>query len=286
MSNFHDHLDLRSSRYKTFCTTEQFLENLIGLHHVELNIVENCTRKCSFCPRYNPSSYPNIKEYMKISTLDIFIERVLESSYTEEIHLTGFGEPLMHPNIIDVIIKLRQQLTNYISLTTNGDLFDRYNPSKLYEAGISNITVSCYDGPDHYDRILTYFKDVPSSTFFIRKLWKDDKEANFLAQNSFTIRHPDLAEIKKSPCYIPFYKLFIDYDGKILLCSNDWYRKHNLNLNINTQSLMEIWFSEEIQNTRKLLLNSERTKPACQTCQIPGTLVGSESANIHKNILL
>jgi radical SAM protein with 4Fe4S-binding SPASM domain len=284
MSNFEEHLQIRSRRYNEFVLKPTFKEGLIGLHHIELNLAENCTRKCFFCPRHDPLTYPNIKQYMSMSTVNAFIDRIVQSSYAEEIHLTGFGEPLMHPNIIEIISLLRNNLTNYISLTTNGDLFQKYKPFNLYEAGISNITVSCYE-QEAYNNLLSLFSNVESNKFFIRKLWTTSEPNSFLVQNSFTLRHNNNQVTKQKSCYIPFYKMFIDYNGDVLLCSNDWYRKHKLKLNINTHTLEEIWFNEEVQKTRSLLLQNKRTAPACSSCKVSGTLMGNESVKLHEKFL-
>ena len=43
-------------------------ELLLGLTTVEINPTELCNRRCSFCPRSDPSVYPNRSLHMSIQT--------------------------------------------------------------------------------------------------------------------------------------------------------------------------------------------------------------------------
>ncbi len=244
-----------------------------GLHHIELNLVENCTRKCSFCPRSNSTTYPNLKQHANLSLIKTFAERCIEAKYKEEIHITGFGEPLLHPNICDAIRLLRSHgLNNFINITTNGDLLDSLGVSSLYKQGISHITVSCYD-IQKFDYINNLFRYQSKETFFIRQLWNKQNEG-------FADRTSTVPTQLSSECYIPFYKLFVDYSGKILLCSNDWFRLEELNLNIITHTLADIWFSPTLTKIRNNLQLRQRTGLACSKCHVQGTIMGKESANL------
>lgn len=271
MSNFLEHLNNRKLRYDKFVESSHFKQTLRGLHHIELNLVENCTRKCSFCPRSNSTTYPNLKTYASLDLIKIFAERCIESSYKEEIHITGFGEPLLHPNLYEAIRLLRiHGLTNFINITTNGDLLDIHSTKKLFESGVTHITVSCYE-ENKYGHFASLFQDQSIDRFFIRQLWNKENPGFADRLNLKSIH-------LNSQCYIPFYKMFIDYNGTVLLCSNDWYRTEQLGLNINTQTLEEIWNSVSLTAIRNNLYNKQRTNSACSKCNVQGTIMGKESA--------
>lgn len=283
-TNFEEHINLRKNRYQDFVTKSHFNKNLLGLHHIELNVSETCTRKCSFCPRHNEQSYPNKRIFMDIATIENIIKQCRIHEYKEEIHFTGFGESLSHPNILDFIRMIRKEgLSNYVSLTTNGDYLKKIPLQLLYESGLSNITISCYDGIEQYEYLVKEFAKIKESRFFIRKLWTD-KLSDTAKNNLFISRDSKDLTYLQSSCYFPFYKMFIDYDGKILLCSNDWFRKQNLNLNINTHSLHEIWFNSELVEIRTNLKNKKRTSAACRSCTVGGTLIGKESFDLLNNM--
>ena len=83
-------------------------------------------------------------------------------------------------------------------------------------------------------------------------------------------------------CYLPFYKMFIDWNGDALVCDNDWGRKGVLG-NIHVTSIKDIWFGDEIMSYRKKLLKGLRAeKSPCNTCNIKGTVHGKESFDTWK----
>ena len=49
-----------------------------------------------------------------------------------------------------------------------------------------------------------------------------------------------LKEPLKQPCYFPFYKMMIDYNGDVLICSNDWKKEAPVG-NISHESILDIW---------------------------------------------
>ena len=46
--------EVRDKQYKL----EETIDLLTSLKSIEINPVEACTRRCSFCPRSNPKLYP------------------------------------------------------------------------------------------------------------------------------------------------------------------------------------------------------------------------------------
>jgi hypothetical protein len=66
-------------------------------------------------------------------------------------------------------------------------------------------------------------------------------------------------------CYIPFYQMFIDVDGTIRLCCNDWKRIKGYGKNI-----LKGW--EELDR----IYNGMRNFLPCSDCSVEGTLFGKE----------
>ena len=89
-----------------------------------------------------------------------------------------------------------------------------------------------------------------------------------------------LAEPMVKKCHLPFYKLMIDWNGDVLLCCQDWKRAGNINMNINTQTIEDIWFSDQLNRYREKLSQSNRSLTPCNACNINGTLNGIESYNM------
>ena len=64
-----------------------------------------------------------------------------------------------------------------------------------------------------------------------------------------------LKEPLKQPCYYPFYKILIDHDGDVLMCSNDWKKEKTMG-NLSNDSLLTIWSNDKFIDLRKKLLKS------------------------------
>ena len=79
-------------------------------------------------------------------------------------------------------------------------------------------------------------------------------------------------------CNYPFYKLFIDWDGSVLSCSNDWFRKSVIG-NVLDQDICHIWFSSKQNELRSRLLQGNRNRELCSRCDVDGSLFGQTSVD-------
>ena len=115
----------------------------------------------------------------------------------------------------------------------------------------------------------------------LRHHYNADKGYNLQLVNRINI----VKNIKNSidrPCYIPFYKLFIDWNGNYLLCEQDWAKVTNQH-NIHTTSIRDFWISK-LKSYRDNLINGNRhLQSPCNACDINGTVNGKESFEIFKN---
>ncbi len=101
---------------------------------LNLELTNQCNFKCSHC--YKDAGMEN---------LDFLDEKIIReiirlySGKIKTIHLTG-GEPLIYPNVNDLII----QLTNHfnVNVTTNGSLLHKLNDETI--KSINNIQISLY----------------------------------------------------------------------------------------------------------------------------------------------
>jgi hypothetical protein len=85
---------------------------------------------------------------------------------------------------------------------------------------------------------------------------------------------------------MPMYKAFVDWDGGVGLCCNDWARKQKDFGNINTDTFSNIWMSNEFKYVRKQLLEANRKDlSACSGCNTNGCKSGEGSAKLwHENL--
>jgi len=147
------------------------------------------------------------------------------------------------------------------------------------------IIVDCYDGESQVEKT----KNILSTgklNYRIRNHY-DDGSADLLETYNFNNRGGLVAgsETLLRPCWLPFYKAFVDWNGDIGLCCNDWGRKQKSFGNIHTTSFDKIWMSEKFIRVRKFLNNGERKcLQACKDCNTSGTQAGFESVKLWQNI--
>tara|TARA_B100001063_G_C16704510_1_gene524436 strand:- start:310 stop:1230 length:921 start_codon:yes stop_codon:yes gene_type:complete len=255
--------------------------------HIEFSINGTCNRRCFFCPRVDPEKYPNIATSLDIKVFEKMVLELKKVNFNGRISFSGFGEPLLTKNLYQYVEIVKKNLNDvYIEVTTNGDvLLSKNGPDrlkKLFSSGLTNIKVSLYDGPEQIEPTENVKKklNLSDEQFIIRKRYLGPEESYGLTisnragsvelkNEAFEIKA--LSEPLKQPCYFPFYKMMIDYNGDVLICSNDWKKEAPVG-NIKTESILDIWVSEKFVNIRKKLSQANRNYKPCKTCDVNGTL--------------
>jgi len=102
---------------------------------VQLEVTNRCNLDCPMCPR----------EVMDIELehmdWDVF-QRVIDRLHgDEDITLTGWGEPFLHPRIFDMIAHCKQR-GHSVRLTSNGLFPPGDLPQKIIESGLDALTFS------------------------------------------------------------------------------------------------------------------------------------------------
>ena len=99
-----------------------------------LYLTDRCNLDCSYCTEYD-----NSRPHPKLADLKLWIRKIRDLG-TMRIALVG-GEPLMHPNVVE-IVRYCRELGFATSLTTNGFLLTRRLLAELEEAGLQVMQIS------------------------------------------------------------------------------------------------------------------------------------------------
>ncbi len=242
---------------------------------VEINPIESCTRRCTFCPRSDPKKYPNTKNRVSIETCKNVANELKKINFNGRVGFVGFGEPLLHTELEECIRTIKKYLPNipYIEINTNGDLLTAERISSLHSSGCTDIAVSMYDR-DITENIKQKKGDTPINITF-RHHYNPETNYNLNIVNRSNITYGnDILNIN-SPCYIPFYKLMIDWNGDILPCNNDWSRTIKFG-NINATELSKIINNNDFFNFRASLTTGKRIQLPCSKCNVCGVLRGKD----------
>tara|TARA_Y100001970_G_scaffold294053_1_gene446296 strand:+ start:1699 stop:2589 length:891 start_codon:yes stop_codon:yes gene_type:complete len=258
---------------------------------LEFSLSGLCNRVCEFCPRSNPKDFPNLNKHMSIEVYSRVIKDLSKINYKGGFIYSGFSEPILYKHLFEAIEVTRKFLPdNRIELVTNGDHLKINKLLKLFDCGLTQISVSLYDGPHQIENFKKLKLDAKLSDeqFDLRYRWaKEESYGINITNRAGAIDMPELNvkrlnEGMRKKCFYPFYQVMIDYDGAVLLCNHDWYKKLVLG-NINEKSILEIWDNEIYKKTRHNLANALRIDSPCKECDANGTMMGKEYVKEWQN---
>lgn len=251
---------------------------------LELNVNELCNRTCIFCPR--SSTYPNQNIHMDIETANKVAVELFELDFKGTVNISGTGESLLTKHLVDIVFEFGSRNIP-IEVVTNGDKLKEDYIKRLYSAGLSQIVVSMYDGPEQTD----YFNDlfakcnIDKKLYTLRDRWYDeDADYGLIYTNRAGFLGDDLPSPEDRHCYYPSYSMYIDWNGDALLCCQDMYNRTIILGNIKDQSLLEIWKSKKLNEYRKKLSSGDRDISPCNNCNANGMVFGENHSDEWKKI--
>ena len=279
---------------------------------LDLSLTELCNRSagakkaCVFCPRIDPGIYPNQKLHLSLDLARKIGDELRALDYQGAVVLCGFGEPLLHPQVVEVVRSLggsassptirgaeRSEETSTgqmagedarpprkIEVVTNGDRLTPDLVRELVDAGVSYFVVSAYDGPEQLQHFDALFAAAGCRNYIVRDRWHGpDQDWGLKLTNragTVSIGHQDAVTLQ-APCHYTAYQLTIDWNGDALLCVQDWNKRVRFG-NVHAQSLWEIWTSPALNKRRMRLIRGDRGDAPCSGCNAAGVLHGAAHA--------
>ncbi len=262
------------------------LDPLHSLLTIEINTTELCNRTCVFCPRHDPEVFPNRNLQMTPLGASMIASELMVNNYKGKISFSGFGENLLNPKFHDIIQVFSKTLPdNIIECNTNGDRLTSDYAHALFDKGLTLLYINLYDGPEQIEQFDKIMQDIPEDKYKYRMHWSNAEDFDLILNNRsgtidwLGIDDEEVEVLKGTPCYYPFYKMFVDWNGDVIFCSNDWGREHIVG-NIISDGLRDVWFSKNMTKIRKRLAKGDRSQSPCNKCNIKGTLFGEQSFNL------
>lgn len=111
---------------------------LSQLRKIYIEPTSHCNFSCRTCIR---NAWGENRGTMSAETFKRILEAVKAFKPGPAIFFGGFGEPLTHPNILEMVAEAAQA-TSRVELITNGVLLDEKRARGLIEAGLSTLWVS------------------------------------------------------------------------------------------------------------------------------------------------
>lgn len=188
------------------------------LNYLEINLVDNCNLNCKGCAHFS-----NIcdKKYVEVQQFKQDLKKITDIFNLYNFRLLG-GEPLLHPNLKEIIEIARYYLPDSrIVIVTNGLLLDKLSPEILKAIYDNNIiiTISLYEPTfKRMNNILEVlnkynikylinddiFRKIQPVQSFHTRLSETKKENDFSANKSCSGRFCRfIRDGKLSKCYLP-----------------------------------------------------------------------------------
>ena len=253
---------------------------------IELSLIDVCNRSCTFCPKSDPSVAPDTYQKMSRSLIDKLTLELKQIKYRGAVTLCGYGEPLLHKDILYIVNKLSE--ASAVEIVTNGDVLTSKVLKNLYSANVSRVLVSMYDGPEQIEKFKKIIQNskVPSDLIILRDRWytKNDNFGVKLTNRTGTIKvGKQVSNSTYTKCYYPSYQFLIDWNGDVFLCPQDWQRRQTMG-NMMQEEIFDIWTSKIMKKYRIDLLNGKRANEPCKSCNAQGTLLGVNHAKMWRTI--
>jgi len=254
---------------------------------IEISESGMCNRKCSFCPRSDPD-YEHVNEFIPTALVSKMSKELAPHDYKGLILFSGFVEPLLDKNIYNLISIIRKDLPNaQIEIISNGDVLNKARVLKLFNAGLSALIISIYDGDKEFNEMHDLFIEagISKNQYKIRKRYLSEDQnfglslsnrGGMMENAEYKVASPEKA--LKRPCYIPDYTFFLNYTGEVLTCNHDWGKKLLIG-NLNNKSFMDLWLDHKFIDARKKLYNGDRNFAPCNKCDVDGTMMGKPHAD-------
>ena len=252
---------------------------------LELNTTELCNRTCVFCPRHDPKVYPNRNLHMSVEVAESIAKRLGDEEYRGKISFTGFSENFLNKKFFDIVKIFRNHLpNNVLECNTNGDFLTEDNAKVIFNNGLNLLYVNLYDSMEQIEKFDKLFSNakINKNQYKYRAHYKEGAiEYNNRAGNITWLgfEDSDIESLKGKPCYYPFYKMFVDYDGSVLFCCNDWGKDIVVG-NLVENTLTDIWMSDKLFEIREKLKVGDRDFTPCKDCSVNGQMFGEKSFNI------
>jgi len=247
---------------------------------IQIETTSVCNRSCDFCPNSvnpPPSSRMSSVLFQKIA------DELGDMEYSGNIALYLRNEPFMDKSLHKSVRLIRDKCPkSFIYIASNGDLVTVEKLIQVFDAGMSGVALSAYDGKeqtaDFHALAKKFVSKYPSVNYVSGRrdihdhtnkyIWVtsySDNPENFFNRAGTVSVHAKLKKPLPLMCTLPFKQLCVTATGEVALCCADWYAEAGLG-NVNNHSLLDIWFSLEFRSYRDSLSNFDRSKHLCDKC--------------------
>jgi radical SAM protein with 4Fe4S-binding SPASM domain len=268
-------------------------------------IIENtgkCNLKCPMCPR-------ELIEYPSIDFDFELFKRIIDEVHdnTELIFPWGLGEPLINPDIFDMVSYCRDAGL-YTVVSTNATLLNEERSHRLIESGLNNLIIA-FDGttPEVYEkyrknasftkvkknilRFLELKRQMKADVFVVMQMVRLPENQHQVADfyRMWNVDGVDEIRVKEDEIVIPGVALEerVNHDRRRNPCYQLWQGPVHINYegdfrpcchmyntepvgNVRNSTVFELWNSPRMVKLREAHVSGKLDDyPDCQDCHAP-----------------
>ena len=276
---------------------------------ISLEIASICNLSCTHCPPHN-NEYKAQTRKFGIMDMPLFYNLMdeIDKSKVCNLALHKDGEPLLHPNIVDILERMKINRQHHVYLTTNAHKLTREIGMAILQNKIDTINFSIGASSQEFyekvrgkgfqiviENILSFLKlrseaewkprvtvqiinlpeypEMKKEIEQFKKFWAT-YEVEIVIYNKLTwgVLDAEKVKIKRYPCLSLWKNFFVNSDGKVSVCCMDWTQSLIIG-DANKQLIAKIWKEKEIKELRKIHIdNKEGTLDLCKTCNYWATV--------------
>lgn len=262
-------------------------------NHLYIEPTNQCNLKCVMCP------YKMQERKKSFMDMDLYRKIIDDAANLgiPWIHLWKFGEPLLHPQIFEMVRYAKEKGIGQVGITTNGVLLDG---KKVLESGMDFINFSVDSlnprtykkirgtelspilkniqlllekrGLERKPRITVLVTDTPinhNEISDIRNYWEElvDEVIIIKCTNYKGIPEIPRKQIMKHACNEPFNRMVVLSNGDVGCCCPDYDGKLVVG-NMHEENISEVWNGKRLNEVRKMHIHHNFNISPCNECSV------------------
>lgn len=291
------YLDKLDPHHFSACEDEasarQFFKRVVRL--VEIEVFSYCNRVCWFCPNRDGARLGE-NRYMSEALYSSIISQLASIDYSGKISYSRYNEPLADRVILRRLQEARLALPHAaLHTNTNGDFVTLQYLRELHTAGLQSLNIQIYLKNNeiyHHEAMRAKAEMICGKLGLPYSLTMDDPD-NWL---EYDIRFPGLAirlygrnfarngtsrgdtvdiardYVRISPCTMPFWTLYIDFNGAMMPCCNlrsdiPAHKQAIVAMLTEHSSMFQHFASAMLARWRRSLMSFKEKQGLCRSCR-------------------
>lgn len=236
------------------------------LKHFHINIVDHCNLNCKYCDHFAPLAK---ERYVDINKLKQDLEKLSKFINIKAIALMG-GEPLLHPNLPQIVEMMRSVLPKTdLTIYTNGLLLPKQKDEFWIACKKNKISIAISRFPIKLDlkEIFIQSKKHKVNIFFYGGTLKNPKK---MYKMSIDIEGKQNANETSQNCWQNKGICGCYEDGKLFQCATAGHihifsKYFNLELKVSDEDYLDIY---KIKSSKEIIEFTKKETPFCKHCNL------------------